>query len=129
MSYKESVLVSEYIDSFPEEIRERLTFIRLAVQATFPKSIEDVSYGMPTYRPSPGKRGIVHFAAAKGHIGIYAIFEPKNDSYIHGLMAKYRTGRGTLQFKNDEPLPKATIRKLMTHHASHFPPEIFTSGE
>lgn len=126
MSYHKSPLVDEYIADFPEPVRERLSWLRSAIQATFPKTIEDISYGMPTYRPSPGKRGIVHFAAAKGHIGIYAIFEPKNDANIHRMMLPYRTGRGTLQFKNDEPLPKGTIRKLLAYHAGHFPREIFT---
>lgn len=125
MTYQQNKLVDEYIADFPEPIRERLSWLRLAIQATFPKSIEDISYGMPTYRPAPGKRGIVHFAAAKGHIGLYAIFEPKNDANMHRLMLPYRGGRGTLQFKNDERLPKGKIRKILAHHAGHFPRSIF----
>ena len=119
MSYQQSPLVDEYIAQFPQPIRERLSSIRSAIQATFPKTIEDISYGMPTYRPAPERRGIVHFAAPKGHIGIYGIFEPKNDSYLHGKMLPYRTGRATLQFKNDEPLPMGTIRKILAYHAGH----------
>jgi len=126
MSYQQSHLVDEYIAQYPEPIRERLSSIRSAIQATFPKSIEDISYGIPTYRPRPGKRGIVHFGAPKGHIGIYGVFEPKNDAYLHQKMLPYRTGRGTLQFKNDEPLPMGTIRKILSYHAGHFPKEIFT---
>lgn len=120
MVYKESQAVDKYIDQFDGEVKHRLTQLRKAVQATFPQTIEDVSYGMPTYRPAPGKRGIVHFAAATGHIGIYAIFDPKNNSTIHEKMKPYRTGQGTLQFKHNEPFPMATIRQILTYHASLF---------
>ena len=128
MSYHRSPLVDEYIAQSPEPIRERLSSIRSIIQATFPKAIEDISYGMPTYRPAPGKRGIIHFAAQKGHVAIYAVFEPKNDAFMHRLMLPHRSGRGTLQFKNDVPLPVGTIRKIVTHHAGHFPKEIFTDN-
>ena len=129
MSYQESKLVDEYIAGFGSETKRRLELLRHAVQATFPKTIEDVSYGMPTYRPAPKKRGIVHFAASKGHIGIYAIFDPKNDSVIHEKMKPYRTGKGTLQFKNDEPFPMATIRQILSYQAAYITRNGFTNPE
>lgn len=119
MSYQQSPLVDEYIDRFGDETKRRLELLRHAIQATLPKTIEDISYGMPTYRPAPKKRGIVHFAASKGHIGLYAIFDPKNNSVIHEKMKPYRTGKGTLQFSNTEPFPMATIRQILSFHAGH----------
>ena len=127
MTYQQSPLVDEYIAGFDEPIRERLLTIRAAIQATFPKTIEDISYGMPTYRPAPERRGIIHFAGFKEHIGIYGIFEPKTDSYMHQKMQPHRTGRGTLQFKNDEQLPIVKIRKILAHHAGQFSDDIFTN--
>lgn len=118
MSYQQSPLVDAYIAQFDGDVKERLLWLRSAIQGSFPKTIEDISYEMPTYRPAPGKRGIIHFAASKNHIGIYAIFDPKNNATIHSKMNPYRTGKGTLQFKNDEPLPKTTIRELLAYHAS-----------
>lgn len=118
MSYQQNELVDEYIAQFGGETKERLIWMRAAIQATFPKSFEDISYGLPTYRTAPEKRGIVHFGAAKDHVGLYAIFEPKANAHIQGKMKPYRTGKGTLQFKNDEPLPKHTIREILAHHAS-----------
>lgn len=117
MSYQSSPLVDAYIAQFGDETKERLTWVRSAIQATFPKTIEDISYEMPTYRPAPGKRGVVHFSASKSHIGIYAIFDPQSNAPMHDKMSPYRTGRGTLQFKNDEPLPKHTIREILAYHA------------
>ncbi len=128
MSYQQSPLVDEYIAQFSEPVRERLSLIRLMIQAAFPKSIEDISYGMPTYRPSPGKRGIIHFAGQKNHVAIYAVFEPKNDAFMHRIMLPHRSGRGTLQFKNDESFPTEKIRKIIAYHAGHFSKDIFTDS-
>lgn len=124
MPYQQSNLVSEYIARFDAETQRRLNLVRNAIQATFPHTIEDISYGIPTYRPAPGKRGLVHFGAAGGHIGIYGIFDVRNNASIHEKMQKYRTGRGTLQFKNTEPLPMADIRQILTFHKAHI--ETFT---
>jgi len=120
MSYQQSPLVDEYIAQFDEPIKERLTWMRRAIQASFPKTIEDMSYGMPAYRPAPERRGIVFFAATKGHIGLYAVFDPKSNAPMHHLMQKYRTSKATLQFKNDEPLPKHSIREILAYHATKF---------
>jgi uncharacterized protein YdhG (YjbR/CyaY superfamily) len=119
MSYQQSKLVDDYINYYDGEVQKRLELLRKAIQATFPTTIEDISYGMPTYRPAPKKRGIVHFATAKTHIGIYAIFDPKNNSTIHDKMNPYRTGRGTLQFDHDKPFPIKTIREILTYHKAH----------
>ncbi len=121
-TFQQSKLVTEYIERFDGEVGRRLELLRKAIQSNFPWTIEDISYDMPTYRPLPGKRGILHFAASKNHIGIYAIFDPKTNSTMHEKMRPYRTGKGTLQFANDKPFPMATIRQIVAYHASHFEP-------
>lgn len=120
MSYRQSPLVDEYIAGFSGEVHDRLIKLRRAIQATFPKTVEDISYGMPTYRPAEGKRGILHFAATKDHIGIYAIIEAPKDHVSHSLVAPYRTGKGTLQFQHSQPFPMSTIRQILAYHASKF---------
>lgn len=116
MSYVESKLVDTYINNFDEKIQHRLSSLRHAIQATFPKTIEDISYGIPTYRTQPKKRGIIHFGATKGHVAIYGVFDPKTNSTIHEKIKPHRTGKGTLQFKNDEPFPMTTIRQILAYH-------------
>lgn len=116
MSYQSSQLVGEYIAQFSGTTKERLTWLRQAIQTTFPKTIEDMSYGMPAYRPAPKKRGVIFFAAAKDHIGIYGVFEPDNNKDIHKIMEAHRTGKGTLQFSNSQPLPKQVINEILAYH-------------
>lgn len=118
MTYQQSQLVDQYIAQFDGDTKERLLFIRGAIQATFPKTIEDISYGIPTYRPAPKRRGVVHFAAHKDHIGIYGILPPKSNAVMHTLMDPYRTGQGTIAFKNSGPLPKGVIRQILAWHAT-----------
>ncbi len=84
---------------------------------------------MPTYRPAPKKRGIVHFAAPKNHIGIYGIFEHRNNSVFHETSKPYRTGRATLQFPNDQPFPMTDIRQILAYHAALFSSDIYKSKD
>lgn len=117
MSYQQNPLVDQYIAQFPSEVQERLTTLRHAIQGTFPKSVEDISYGIPTYRPEPEKRGFVHFGATKEHIGIYGIVEAPKDHVSHELIAPFRTGKGTLQFKHDVTFPIGKIRRILAFYA------------
>jgi uncharacterized protein YdhG (YjbR/CyaY superfamily) len=116
MSYKSSPRVTEYIDQYTGTIHERLTLLRETIQAVFPHTIEDISYGMPAYRPAPNKRGIVYFAYAKDHIGIYGIIEPTNNSNMAATLAPFRTGKGTLQFAHTQPFPIEAIRDILKYY-------------
>ncbi len=120
MSYQESPLVSEYIAQFPSEIQSKLQQLRVLIQKAFPDTIEDISYDMPTYRPAPKKRGIVHFAHFDKHIGLYAVFMPAESDELYHQLAPYNTGKGTLQFSHEKPLPVELIEKALNYHAKRF---------
>lgn len=118
MSYQQSPLVDSYVNQFSNDIQERITLVRRAIQSTFPNTIEDISYGIPTYRPAPKKRGVVHFGVTKNHIGIYGILDPNSDTPINEIMKPYRTGKGTLQFAHTDPLPKQAIQEILSYQAT-----------
>lgn len=107
--------VDEYIKQFPFEIQERLKLIRKIIRRTFPISIEDISYQMPAYRLQPKKRPVVFFNAFEKHIGIYAVLH-QDDSALYKRIAPYNTGKGTLRFDNDKPLPVLLIEEVLAHH-------------
>lgn len=117
MSYQQNALVDEYVEQFDGDIKKRLVWLRSAIQAAFTSTIEDMSYGMPTYRPAPGRRGIIHFAVAKDHIGLYAVIDPDPKDAIYEKLTLFKTGRGTLQFKNADPFPSNIILEILTYHA------------
>lgn len=122
MKYRQSEEVTKYIAQYDRFVQDRLTDIRRLIQSHFPDSIEDISYGMPCYRPAPGKRGIIYFAAAKEHIGLYAVIDPNPNEPIYTMLQNYKTGRGTLQFKNTEPLPVNAIDEILTYQAAKVGP-------
>lgn len=60
--------VDEYIDSFPEDVGEKLALIRKTIKKTAPKAEESISYNMPTYKQNGP---LIYFAVFKSHIGLY----------------------------------------------------------
>ena len=62
--------VEEYINTFPENIREILEKIRGVILKVAPNAEESISYSMPAYKLN--KKPLVYFAAFKNHIGLYA---------------------------------------------------------
>ena len=48
MAYVEDPRISAYIKTFPDDVAQRLSTLRAAIQTTFSETIEDISYGMPT---------------------------------------------------------------------------------
>ena len=107
--------VDEYIQQFPLQTQERLRMLRKIIRRTFPTAIEDISYKMPAYRLHEGKQAVVFFSAFDKHIGIYAVLTP-NDSALYKEIEPYNTGKGTLRFDNDKPLPVVLIERVLAHH-------------
>ncbi|MCW5912561.1 MAG: DUF1801 domain-containing protein [Cyclobacteriaceae bacterium] len=102
--------MNEYIRAFPGEAGARLRQIRTLIRKTIPEAEEKISYGMPSF--SLNGKYLVYFAAHKKHIGLYPL--PKASALLEKSFAKYKTsGRGTIQFQMDEPLPLALIAKIV----------------
>jgi uncharacterized protein YdhG (YjbR/CyaY superfamily) len=100
--------INAFIADFPEEIQAILEQIRSTIQQAAPDAKEAIKYGMPTFVLNGN---LVHFAAYKNHIGFYPA--PSGiDTFIDEL-APYRTGKGTLQFPVDKPIPFDLIRKVV----------------
>ena len=60
--------VDEYILAQDEGIRDQLQSIRSVLKSELPDATEKISWSMPTYWKG---NNIIHFAAAKKHIGLY----------------------------------------------------------
>ncbi|HPE74837.1 MAG TPA: DUF1801 domain-containing protein [Draconibacterium sp.] len=100
--------INEYISQFPEEIQVKLEQIRETIQQAAPEAKEAISYGMPTFVLNGN---LVHFAAYKNHIGFYPA--PTGiDAFINEL-AVYRSGKGTIQFPVDQPIPFDLVKQVV----------------
>lgn len=101
--------IDEYIAEFPSETAERLSQVRALVASLVPDATEAISYAIPTFDLN-GKH-LVHFAGYDRHIGFYPA--PTGMAAFAQEFAGYKTGKGSVQFPLDEPLPVDLIRRIV----------------
>lgn len=100
--------INEYIATFPKNIQKLLQQIRSIIQKAAPEATEVISYAMPTFKLN----GIlVHFAAFQNHIGFYAL--PSGNEAFQKELSTYKTGKGSIQFPINEPLPEVLITEIV----------------
>ena len=102
------VSVDAYIGSFPKDTQTVLQAVRDTIIAAAPGVEEEISYAMPAYKM--GGKAVVYFAGYKGHIGFYAT--PTGHSAFEKQLAKYKQGKGSVQFPLSEPMPLKLITAI-----------------
>jgi uncharacterized protein YdhG (YjbR/CyaY superfamily) len=101
--------VDEYIASAPERAREKLATLRKIIKRAAPGAEEGISYQMPYYTYHGH---LVGFAAYKDHVSLFGAL-PKE---LNGELKSYKTGRGSVQFPLDKPLPTKLIARIVREH-------------
>jgi uncharacterized protein YdhG (YjbR/CyaY superfamily) len=105
--------IDEYIALFPKDVQVKLNQVRATISKAAPKAVEAIKYGIPTFVLNGN---LVHFGGYKTHIGFYpspgGIVEFKKD------LARYKGGKGTVQFPLDEPIPVALITKIVKYRVA-----------
>ncbi len=101
--------VDEYISQFDGEVKERLIQFRSLILEEAPNAVESISYGMPAYKLS-GKP-LAYFAGYNHHVGFYAM--PTTHETFKSALSKYKTGKGSVQFPNDQPFPTDLIKEML----------------
>jgi uncharacterized protein YdhG (YjbR/CyaY superfamily) len=104
--------MDDYIADFPDEVQKILQEIRELIQKTAPEAEETISYQMPTFTL---KGVLVHFAAFKNHIGLYAL--PSGNTAFQSELLAYKTGKGSIQFPLDKPIPYELIARIVEFRA------------
>ncbi|MEV6067258.1 DUF1801 domain-containing protein [Nocardia sp. NPDC052001] len=97
--------VDEYIAGFPAETREVLERVRATIREALPEGTEVISYQIPALRVD--SKVVVFFAGWKKHISVYPV--PVGDTAYARAIEPYQTGRGTLKFLLDKPIPYELI--------------------
>jgi uncharacterized protein YdhG (YjbR/CyaY superfamily) len=99
--------MDEYIASLSTDQQAALERLRAIIRAAVPESEECISYQIPAFRLN-GKC-FVWLGAAATHCAIYGLVRTDWDELKH-----YDTsGKGTVRFQADAPLPAALVRKLV----------------
>ena len=102
--------IDEYIAGFPKDTQKILEQIRATIKKAAPDAEETISYAIPTFTLR-GKY-LVYFAAYKKHVGFYPV--PGGNKEFEKDFSSYRTsGKGTIQFPLDKPIPLNLITKIV----------------
>ncbi len=102
--------VDAYILQCSPENRSKLEELRKLILSYLPEDVEEtISYGMPTYKR---KANLIHFAAAKQHLGIY----PGPAALEAISTTPYTSSKGALHLPWNEPLPEELIADLINYN-------------
>ncbi len=101
--------IDEYIACFPTEVQEILEKIRMTIKRVAPDAAEAISYQIPAFNLRG--RYLVYFAAYEKHVALYPS-PGKNPAFKEDVSA-YASGKATLRFALDKPIPLALIGKIV----------------
>jgi uncharacterized protein YdhG (YjbR/CyaY superfamily) len=104
--------VTEYIAGAPSEAQPKLRELRAILKGVAPRATEALKWGSPVFEE---KRILFAYAAFKTHLNFMPT--PSAMAPFQKELAGYKTGKGTIQFPYDQPLPKALIRQIAAYRA------------
>lgn len=99
--------IDQYLAALSSDKRAALERVRKIIRSAAPGAEECISYQIPAFRLD-GK-GLVWFGAAANHCALYGVVGTDKSE-----LEDYDTsGKGTIRFRPDKPLPAALVRKLV----------------
>jgi uncharacterized protein YdhG (YjbR/CyaY superfamily) len=107
MSKTRPTTIAEYITSAPKEAQKNLREMYAILKKVASGATEGMKWGSPVFEE---KRILFAFAAFKSHFNFMPT--PSAMKPFKKELAKYKTGKGSIQFPYDNRLPKALIRKI-----------------
>ncbi len=102
--------IAGYIQTAPKESQKKLREMLACVRAAAPGAKESIKWRMPAFSY---RRILVMFAGYKHHIGFYPTRSAMRA--FADELSKFVTGRGSIQFPLEKPLPRALIRKITAY--------------
>jgi len=107
MSNIKPTTVNEYINSAPIQAQEKLRELRTILKKVAPDAKESLKWGSPVFEE---KRILFAYSAFKSHLN----FMPTHTamSPFKKELEEYITGKDTIQFPYDKPLPEELISKI-----------------
>ncbi|MCB2209439.1 DUF1801 domain-containing protein [bacterium] len=105
--------IDSYIAQFPPDVQERLQAVRKLIRETEPEAQETISYQMAAFRLHGYM--LIYFSGYDNYIGMYPA--PINDPNFKADLSAYASGKATLRFPHDQPLPTDLIRQIVSFRA------------
>lgn len=111
MRMNQAASVAEYLRAVPPKQRAALQQLRKTIKAAAPGAEEVISYGMPGYKYRG--RALVYFAAFKNHMSFFPASNKVIAAHRDLLEGYGSSGKGTIQFTVDQPLPATLVKKMV----------------
>ena len=109
--------VDDYIQAQTAEHREQLQFMRNLIKAVLPDAVETLKWGNPAFTHQDGMI-LVIFSAHKNHMNLVAT--PSTKQAFESKLNNYKTGKGSISFPYDKPLPADLIKSYVTYRANEY---------
>jgi uncharacterized protein YdhG (YjbR/CyaY superfamily) len=100
--------IDEYLDSIPQDLKNKLQILRSTIQEAAPDSTEAICYQIPTFKLNGN---LLHFAAYKTHIGFYP--GPSAIKAFVDELAPYNLSKGTIRFTLEDEIPLNLIFRIV----------------
>jgi uncharacterized protein YdhG (YjbR/CyaY superfamily) len=101
--------VAAYIATSPPPARKALKALRAAIKSVAPGITERISYRIPTF--DLDGQYLLYIAAFRDHVSVYPVTAGMVARYGKAI-APFRSGKGTLRFSLDAPIPVDLIARL-----------------
>ena len=102
--------IDAFLAALPADVQDALEGLRRTIAAAAPDAVEAIAYGVPAFRYRG--RPLVSFGAGKGHCAFY-VQSPAVMEAHRAELEGYDTGKGTIRFAPDRPLPAALVTTLV----------------
>lgn len=99
--------IADYIAAAPKPAQKNLRELYRILKEAAPKAREAIKWSTPVFEDT---RILFAFAAFKSHINFMPT--PQVVELFRKELANYTTGKGSIQFPHDAPLPRALIAKM-----------------
>ena len=103
--------VEAYLAKLPAEARSHVEKLREAIRAAAPGAVESFGYGMPAF--ARDGKPFIWYGAWKHHTGFYPISQATARALAAELEGYQTSGKGTIRFRLDQPLPTALVKRLV----------------
>lgn len=105
--------IGEYIAAAPKPAQKNLRAIYAILKKAAPSAREVIKWSTPIFEE---KRILFAFAAYKAHMNFMPT--PSAMKPFAKELAAFKTGKGSIQFPHDMPLPKALIARIARQRVS-----------
>jgi len=102
--------VEAYLAALPTDQRAALERLRAVIRRAAPGATEGIAYQMPAFYN--GAKYLVSYAAFKDHCSFFPASGTVRDK-LGDELRRYFSGKGTLQFKPEEPLPDKLVERIV----------------